>query len=255
MTHESKLKGIAFKAGRWPLDEGLPTLIFIHGAAGSSVLWERQVMDLADVANTIAIDLPGHGRSGGEASDSVEAYGEAVRGFIHALRPPRPVPCGLSLGGAVVLYLLLDDEENFAAAVLANTGARLRVNPLIFQTIETDYQAFVEGVRSMAASPTTDPSRLEPLIRAMRAAPPDVALADFRACDAFDVMGRLGRIKIPVLVLAASDDRLTPPKYGEYLAQNVSNARLKVIQRAGHLSPLERPEEVTEAIREFTYSI
>ena len=59
-----KISGnIAFVAGRWPLDPEKPTLVFIHGSGGSSVLWENQVDLLREYVNTIAIDLPGHGKS------------------------------------------------------------------------------------------------------------------------------------------------------------------------------------------------
>ena len=70
--HGSTVNGIAFSAGRWPLDRDLPTIVFIHGSGGSSVLWHAQVEKLADRMNTIALDLPGHGRSGGGGKDRIE---------------------------------------------------------------------------------------------------------------------------------------------------------------------------------------
>jgi pimeloyl-ACP methyl ester carboxylesterase len=249
--HESTIGDTAFIAGRWPLDPGLPTVVFVHGSGGSSVLWRAQVEALAEEMNTVALDLPGHGASGGKGTASVAGYAAAVEGFISALRPPRPIPCGLSLGGAIVLHLLLEGKGKYEAAILANTGARLRVLPLIFETIQRDYEAFVAGTRSMSISSKTDPRRIEPLLESMAACPPEVALGDFRACDAFDVMERLGEIAVPVLVLTASDDRLTPVKYGNYLAEHIPNSRLVYIEDAGHLSPMERPEEVTRAIRDF----
>ena len=52
-------KGIGFVTGKWPLEQDKQTLVFIHGAGGSCVLWEGQVDALKDHANTVAIDLPG----------------------------------------------------------------------------------------------------------------------------------------------------------------------------------------------------
>ncbi len=242
-------------AGRWPLDPDLPTVVFIHGSGGSSVLWHAQVEALAGDMNTVALDLPGHGASGGQGTDSVTAYAASVESFILDLEVPRPVPCGLSLGGAVALQLLLEGKANYKAGILVNTGARLRVMPLIFEAIERDYLSYVAGSRSMSISPKTDPRRIEPLLESMAECPPEVTLGDFRACDTFDVMERLGEISVPVLVLAASDDRLTPVKYGEYLAEHIPNTRLVHIEDAGHLSPMERPEEVTRAIRDFVLSL
>lgn len=246
---------MAFIAGRWPLDPDLPTVVFIHGSGGSSVMWRAQVEVLAEDMNTIALDLPGHGASGGRGSDDVSDYAASVQGFFLDLEVPRPIPCGLSLGGAVVLQLLLEDGGRYEGAVLINTGARLRVMPLIFEIIERDYQAYVVGSRSMSISPKTDPRRIEPLLESMAECPPEVTLGDFRACDAFDVMERLGEISVPVLVLTATDDRLTPVKYGEYLVKHIPNSRLVRIDDAGHLSPMEKPEDVTRAIRDFVLSL
>ena len=63
--------GIGFAAGRWPLDQDRPTLVFIHGSGGSHALWQGQVDAMLAVANTIAVDLPGHGASRGPGCDRV----------------------------------------------------------------------------------------------------------------------------------------------------------------------------------------
>lgn len=255
VMHGSVIDGIAYLAGRWPLDPDLPTVVFIHGAGGSSVLWRAQVESLSGGMNTVALDLPGHGGSGGQGMDSVAGYAAAVDGFISSLGLERPIPCGLSLGGAIVLQLLLEYHGKCTAGILVNTGARLRVLPLIFETIERDYKAFVAGAKSMSISPRTDPAKIEPLLESMATCHPEIALGDFRACDSFDVMDRLAEIDVPVLVLTASEDRMTPAKYGHYLAQHIPDSRLVQIEDAGHLSPMEKPEEVTQAILEFVLSV
>ena len=60
---ERKQNGIAFLTGRWPLDPDRPTLVFIHGSGQQGSFWQAQVEGLAVAANTIAVDLPGHGNS------------------------------------------------------------------------------------------------------------------------------------------------------------------------------------------------
>jgi pimeloyl-ACP methyl ester carboxylesterase len=52
-------------------------------------------------------------------------------------------------------------------------------------------------------------------------------------------------------VLTASDDNLTPVKYGNYLGENIRNAQMANIEDAGHMSPLEKPDEVNKVISEF----
>ena len=62
---EREAANLAFLTGEWPLHPARPTLIFLHGAGGSSNHWLPQLDALVEVANTIAIDLPGHGRTAG----------------------------------------------------------------------------------------------------------------------------------------------------------------------------------------------
>lgn len=242
---------IAFTCGCWPLDPHKPTLVFIHGAASNHTFWNSQVEALSETVNTVAVDLPGHGDSAGPGRNKVTEYADAVAGFIHEIHAPNPIPCGLSMGGAITQQLLLDHPDRFSAGILINTGARLRVTPLIFETIEKNYADFVKTLFSMAISAKTDVEKIRPEIEASTRCQPAVASNDFRACDAFDVAAELGRIKAPVLVLAAADDKLTPVKYGSFLSENIQNAELVTIPDAGHFSPMEKPKEVNRVIADF----
>jgi pimeloyl-ACP methyl ester carboxylesterase len=84
---------------------------------------------------------------------------------------------------------------------------------------------------------------------------PSTFLADFHACNGFDMMSRLGEIAVPTLVVTGDEDRLTPLKYGEYLATNIPGAVLKIIHGAGHLAMLEKPTEVNAVITAFLHSL
>jgi pimeloyl-ACP methyl ester carboxylesterase len=246
-----KLGGIAYGAAHWPAEEDRPTLVFLHGSGGSRVLWQGQVGALEAVANTVALDLPGHGESGARGCDSVAEYAARVMEWIRSAGLPRPVPCGLSLGGAIALQLLLDHGRDLHAGILVGTGARLRVKPTIFDSIRKDYHDFVAALPELAASPAADLARLQPLLAATLQTSAMVTAGDFRACDSFDVMSRLGEIDLPVLVVTAEEDQLTPPKYGDYLEANIRGARRVHLQHAGHLAPLERPAAFNDAVRGF----
>jgi len=243
--------GIAYVSAGWPLDPGKPTLLFIHGAGGSHVLWLGQIEGLAGLANAVAIDLPGHGASKGEGMDSIEGYAKVVAEFTRGLGAPKPIPCGLSMGGAIAQQLLLDFPDVYCAGVLIGTGARLRVMPVILKTIQENFSGYLESFLSFATSPKTDPARLRLIAEAAAKAGPQVVLGDFRACDAFDVVERLPSIRVPVLVITSEDDRLTPPKYGIFLEEKIPRATRVHIRDAGHLCPAEKPEEVNRALLDF----
>ena len=238
-------------AGNWPLVPDKPTLIFIHGAALSKGLWVGQVEALSDIANTIAIDLPGHKDSKGTAFDQISDCAAAVAQFIEKIQAPNPVLCGLSMGGAVAQELLISRPDLFSAAILMNTGARLKVFPFIFESIEKDYSQYLDLAVDFLVSQKKDKAKIKELMKDIAVTKADVALKDFTACDQFDVMSRLKEIKTKVMVVVGDEDNNTPVKYGEYLQHNISGAELAVISEAGHLTPLEKPEEVNQIIRDF----
>jgi len=250
-VHRYNAGRLSFQASVWPVERTRPTLVMLHGSGGSSVLWEHQLSGLAKDANTVALDFPGHGESVGPHLTSVEAVSDAVADFLEDQVGAPVVICGLSMGGAVALQLMLDHPEQVAAGVLMSTGARLRVAPAIFAGIANNYPAFVRGMPVGAASRHTPAPRLQSLLDAMLANGPAPCEADFRMCDRFDVMPRLAEIRQPVLVVSGEDDRLTPPKYGAYLEARLPHAERVLVARAGHLAPLEQPAVVNAAMARF----
>ena len=248
---ERKINGIAYIAGEWPPDPGKSTIVFVHGAGGSSAFWSAQVQGLAAQFNTIALDLPGHGRSSGGGNTKIEEYVQAVADFIKQVDMPVPVPCGLSMGGAISQQLLLDFRNQFKAGILISTGARLKVAPAIFETIEKDYNGFVDMIGNLAASKKTDPGLIQPFKDEMARCKPQITHGDFQACNRFNITDRLSSVDAPVLVLSAQDDKLTPPKYADVLEETIKTAERAHIMDAGHVVPMEKPVEVNQAIAEF----
>lgn len=167
------------------------------------------------------------------------------------IEAPQPIACGLSLGGAIAQQLLLDFPQIFKAGILISTGSRLRVTPEIFEAIEQDINGYSNMMAQLAVSKATDPERVTRFKEDTASCSPEVLLADFRACDRFDVMERVASITAPVLVMTAEDDQVTPPKYGDFLEDALPNASRTHIHKAGHIVPLEQSEQVNQAIKEF----
>ena len=227
-----------------------PVLVLIHGAGGSRLHWPPQLRRMTG-ATVYALDLPGHGRSHGEGSRTIEAYGVAVLSFLDGVGVESAVVVGHSMGGAIALELGVSEQERLAGLVLIGTGARLRVAPAILEGVSSDFSQVVDVVTEYAWSGAADQSLKETGRTALRETGPDIVLGDFVACDRFDVMDRLSEIETPTLVVVGSDDRLTPVKYSRFLSERVASASLVIVQEAGHMVMLERPDEVGEAIRRF----
>ncbi|WKZ51095.1 MAG: alpha/beta hydrolase [Anaerolineales bacterium] len=233
-----------------------PPLIFIHGAGGTHLHWPPQVRRMPG-QRVFALDLPGHGKSGGIGSQSVADYARAVVDFLDAVRFNTAVFVGHSMGSAVALTLALDFPQRVIGLGLVGSGARLRVAPQILENTasEATFPAAVKLVNDFAFGASALPSLKELAARQMAEIRPAVLHGDFLACNEFDVMPRLGEIAVPTLILCGGEDRLTPVKYSEFLRDRIPAARLVVFPGAGHMVMLEQPEAVAQALSDFADSI
>jgi pimeloyl-ACP methyl ester carboxylesterase len=230
--------------------EGQRTLVFVHGAGGSHLNWPPQLRRLAG-ANTYVLDLPGHGQSEGQGRKSISAYADFVAAFLDALRLEKVTLVGHSMGGATALDFALRYPEGLARLVLVGSGARLRVAPAILDGIRQDFEAAVCLLCDYAFALDAPEQLKREGRRQMGRTHPDVLYGDFAACDAFDVMDRLGEIRCPTLALCGTADRLTFPRYSTYLRDNIPGAQLVLVEGAGHMVMLEQPEAVSQAIADF----
>jgi pimeloyl-ACP methyl ester carboxylesterase len=229
-----------------------PPLILIHGAGGTRLSWPPQLRRLPG-RRVLAVDLPGHGKTPGSGSDSIGEYARSIHGFLDAGRIDRAVLCGHSMGSAVVLCLALEYPERISALILIGAGARLRVNPEILALAagESTHGEALRLVTAYSFSSQTSPRRVELAEKRLAETPRPVLYGDFLACNAFDVMDRLGQVRQPALVLCGEDDRMTPLRYARFLAERMPDARLEVVPEAGHMAMLEQPERVVAMIAEF----
>ncbi|TWI70307.1 pimeloyl-ACP methyl ester carboxylesterase [Desulfobotulus alkaliphilus] len=243
-----------FFQGKTPFNPEKPSLLFIHGAGLDGRFWKLQMEGLYPAANCFAITLPGRGASPLPACSSVADQASHIAAFLDHMKIEKPFICGISMGGAIVLNLLAENSACFSGGIIINSGARLRVNPGIFEMVEKDFKNFKDLQIQLSISPSTPADTIKPLLDAASIDNPDTITKDFRACDGFDIMDRLHRITAPVLILTASDDQLSPVKYGHYLKEHISGSLMECIEGAGHLSPLETPEAVNQAILHFISS-
>lgn len=237
-----------------PLPRGKgKAVLFIHGAGSNGHVWVDVLNRLATQHSPVAIDLPAHGRSGGLlAADSMAAYCEVVDQFIEVSQFKPCVLVGHSMGGAIAQLYALTHPHKLSALVLSSTGARLRVAPEALQLWQDAAMGKAVNVYSRAAySPATSMEIVRQGWLEQRKTDPRVRHGDFVVCDRFDLMGQIQKIALPTLVLGGTDDVVTPPKYVEYLQQQIPGARLTMIPDAGHISYAEQPEAMVNALSNF----
>jgi pimeloyl-ACP methyl ester carboxylesterase len=249
--YTKSLHNITYIAGNDKIVPDAPTLILIHGAGQSALLWQHQVLDMDFQGNILAVDLPGHGDSTLAGCKRIEDYGYWIMELINTAQLNRVVLGGLSMGGAIVQHLLISAGDRFAAGLLINTGARLRVAPMFFEVLDTGESAWLDTSYRYSTFPANRSNELRNSFKRVSQCPIATTRTDFQACDQFDVTASLGQITCPVLVLSSEHDQLTPPKYGLFLADGIPNARLETIIDAGHLAPMEQPTAVNRAMAAF----
>ena len=229
---------------------GKRNLVLVHGAGGSHLDWPAPLRRLRET-NVYALDLPGHGRSEGTGRSSITAYRDFLFAFLDAMDLEKAIVVGHSMGGAIALDFALHYPGHVDGLILVGSGARLRVAPAILTGILSDFEATVDLVCDYAFGPSAS-EQLKRLGRQrLLNTPPEVSHGDYTACDAFDVMGRLGEVRCPTLVIGGTADRLTPPKYSVYLRDHIHGAELVLVDAAGHMVMLEKPEVVARAISKF----
>ena len=230
---------------------GAPAVCFVHGTGGSSQAWMHQLGGLADLGQIIALDLPGHGGSGGSIPKAIEDAAAVIAEFLDALGIARAVIGGHSMGGAIAQQFALSYPERTDGVILIGTGARLRVLPRLLDLLAADYPRGVDLLMSLAVGAQAPAELKTELHRATADNAPGVVLGDLQACDRFDVMKRISAISAPTLVICGDEDQLTPPKYARFLGERIAGATVAVIAGAGHYVQMEKPRETTAAVRQF----
>ena len=165
----------------------------------------------------------------------------------------RAVFVGHSMGSAIALTLALDHGEHVLGLGLVGAGARLRVAPAAIgeRRQPDDLPQHHPDDRKLLFQPASPGAAVELAAQRMAETRPSVLHGDFLACDAFDEMVRIAQIQQPALILCGMDDRMTPVRYAQFLADSLPNATLQTIPEAGHMVMLEQPQVVAAALNGF----
>ncbi|MDD5647481.1 MAG: alpha/beta hydrolase [Dehalococcoidia bacterium] len=227
-------------------------LVFVHGSGACGDVWMLQKQHFTDADNP---DLPGHPR--GEICTSVEDYTDWLHGYFQEKEYTDVVLAGHSLGGGIALMHALKYPKDLKGIILLGSGARLRVLPLILELVGAkldDTQGWLKELIE-PLHVTVDEKIRQALMPRLLEVGPAAQLNDFRCCDKFDVMDRVGQIKLPALCIVGDQDNMTPPKYSQYLAGKMPDCRMSIIEGGTHLAFLEKPAEVNRAIESFIKQI
>jgi pimeloyl-ACP methyl ester carboxylesterase len=226
-------------------NDSLPVLL-IPGLADSPRLYQEQLPRLFGVGPVMVAD---HTRD--ETIADI-----ATRVLAHA--PPRFALVGLSMGGYTALEIMRRAPDRVSHLALLDTSARPetpesreRRLSAISAAERGEYRALTESIWPNMVHPShADDAALKQVYLDMHLT---VGAATFvrqqRAImSRVDSRPSLAAIKCPTLVLVGDSDKVTPPEVADEMAKGIQGARFTVLERCGHLSALEQPEAVGDAL-------
>ncbi len=229
-----------------------PPVILIHGAGGSQLSWPPQIRRLKG-QRVFTVDLPGHGRSEGKGQQNIFEYALNLIAFISALSLDPTVIVGHSMGSAIALTLAIQHPKQVLGLGLLGSGAKLRVDPAVLNLTAnaSTLSNAVELIVNHSFSEQANPRVKELSIKQMLETRAPVLHGDFLACDAFNLLDDLSRIKTRTLILCGEKDAMTPPKFSEKLRDCIPGAQLEIVPNTGHMLMLEQPEIVAKSLERF----
>jgi 2-hydroxy-6-oxonona-2,4-dienedioate hydrolase len=233
---------------RW-LERGAgEPVILLHGLMGQMQHWVAALDHLGERYRAIAPTLPIFHPGLREAS--IDALARHVVGFMDVLDVPRAVVGGNSLGGHVALRLALEHADRVTGLVLTGSSGlfergftsgvphrpdrhwvRRKMEEVFFDaSLVTD--GWVEEAHRVVTTPAS-------ALRVLRLA---------RDARRDNLEARLGRIRVPTLLVWGLEDRITPLEVGDRFRERIPTAQLLCLARCGHAAMLERPERFATAV-------
>lgn len=244
---------------------GLP-LLLLHGFPLDHGMWAGQE-PLAEQVRLIVPDQRGFGGSTGPGPESMEQLADDAVALLDALHVTGPaVVCGLSMGGYVAQHVAARHPDRVAALVLVDTrleadtpdvragrvdlaakvgriGQRIVAEAMVPRLLATSAEA--KGAPDRAAIE----AELQRTIESQPVATIQAALAALG--DRPDMTDAARSLRMPTLLVVGAEDALTPPACLEKAETLIPDARLLVVPRAGHMTPLEAPSVFNAAVLEF----
>ncbi|HEV8406617.1 MAG TPA: alpha/beta fold hydrolase [Sphingomicrobium sp.] len=231
--------------------EAVP-IIFLHGVGSDKSVWGPQLAHFGRNRRAVAFDYPGYGDSDPAPDGTTrDDYASAIISAMHELGIDRAHICGLSLGGVVAIAMHHADAKRCASLALADTFAVHPQGRAIYEramTASENLRAMAEARVDMLLAQPAVPRLRREIVETMAGIDPAAYCIGAEAVWLADQRERAKQIRVPALVLVGDQDLITPPELSHQLAGLILNARMQLIEDAGHISNLEKPAEFNHAV-------
>lgn len=237
-----------------------PTMVLIHGAGMNSTVWQMQSRYLAHRGvRVLAVDLPGHGQSGGDIISSIEAMADWVITFMDAAGCQNVSVAGHSMGSLTALEVASRAPKRMRTVSLLGCAAEMPVHPDLIQAAQdggklapgliTDWGFgnishtgghIHPGLWAMGAAE-----------RLLRSAKPGALANDLIACNDYkNALNAAAKITANTHLICADEDKMTPPKNARPLSDAIGQCSTILLSKTGHMMMLERPRDIAKMLLE-----
>jgi len=240
-----------------------PSVVLLHGYPFNRSMWRDQLDELKQHHRVIIPDLRGHGQSAvTSAPATMQNMAGDVASLLETLNISRATIGGLSMGGYIALAFYRLFPLRVRSLVLADTRAQADTEEGKQHREQQAEKALREGMEGIAdallpklltpETVATRPGVVKRLREMMVETDPEGAAAALRAmAERLDQTSFLSRIIAPTLIIVGSEDALTPVADAELMHREIGGSRMQIIEGAGHVSNIERPEEFNRALIKF----
>lgn len=250
------------------LDQGSGRpLLLVHGFPLDHTMWREQVSELSKDFRVIAPDLRGFGQSSPIMEDdavvTMAQFADDLAELLSAMTVQEPVIfCGLSMGGYVAWQFVARHADKLGRLIVCDTKASADTPEAAENRHKMAAKVLAEGSKVVAEamlpklfskrameSQTAWVDETRQVI--LRTEPRGIAAALRGMAAREDFTARLAAIRVPTLVLCGAEDAITPPAEMRSIAAAIPGAEYAEIPAAGHMTPLEDPRGVNQAMRRF----
>jgi len=239
-------------------DPELESVVFIHGTGQDHTIWVLPTRYFARHGkNVLAIDLPGHGRSGGAPLESIEDMADWVIDVLDAAGLSRATLVGHSLGSLVTIAAAARHPERIRAIALVSTTVPMPVAPFLLDQARENRHSAIDMLNfwgfsksaQLGGNATPGNWMLGGGMRLMEKAGPGVIYTDLNACnDYVEGLGHAAEVKCHALLILGDKDMLTPTRSTRKVAQALPDAETVILEGAGHALLSERSDPVLDQL-------
>jgi pimeloyl-ACP methyl ester carboxylesterase len=235
------------------LDPDRETVLFVHGTGQDHTIWALPTAYFArHDRNVLAVDLPGHGRSGGSPLGSVEEIADWPMAVLDAVEQKQAAIAGHSLGSLAAIAAAARHPRRVRAIALVGTALPMTVSARLLEAAQDNRHEAIDMLVNWGYSEDGGGGAPEPGIplreagqRLLEQARPGVIYIDLKACDDYAAgLEHAAAVRCPALLILGERDRLTPARSARQLAATLPNAETAILEGCGHALLAEAPDAV-----------